>query len=159
MSLRRRRPLRGPAPKEQAIDQVCVICKGRIVVNVLGRCVRTSCCGMLMHRACHRMMVERMPTCGQCSHPNGDRSVILETDEELHDDDEDEGMDGLRRQIDLYRQESRQLDTHYEGSFLWHVLPYGIDTSTWSVYYMLLLNFAALFSNCIIYVQFGGNSN
>jgi len=75
-----------------------------------------------------------MPSCGQCRHPYGDRSVILETDEEMDDEDEDEDIDGLRRQIDLYRQESRHLDTHYEGSFLWHVLPYGIDTSTWSLY-------------------------
>jgi len=59
-----------------------------------------------------------MPTSGQCRRPNGDRSVILETDEELDDDDEDEGMDGLNSQIDLYRQESRHLDTHYEVSFL-----------------------------------------
>ena len=56
MSLRRSRRLRGLAPEEQAIDQVCVICQGRIFVNLLGRCVRTSCCGMLMHRACHGLV-------------------------------------------------------------------------------------------------------
>ena len=69
------------------------------------------------------------------------------------DEDDDEGMNSLCRQIDAYRQESRHLDTHYEGLFLWHILPYRIYTTTWSCYHMMDLNFANLFSNCTMYVH------
>ena len=69
------------------------------------------------------------------------------------DEDDDEGMNSLCRQIEAYRQESRHLDTHYEGLFLWHILPYRIDTTTWSCYHMMDLNFANLFSNCTLYVH------
>jgi len=96
-----------------------------------------------------------MPTCGQCRHPNGDRYVVSEMDKEIDkDDDDNECMEGLHYRIDEYRQASRHLGTHYEGSFLWHMLPYRIDTSTWwSLYFMLLLNFADLFSDRIMYVH------
>ena len=75
-------------------------------------------------------------------------------DKEIDKDDVDnECMEGLHYRIDEYRQESRHLGTHYEGSFLWHMLPYRIDTSTWSLYFMLLLNFADLFSDRTMYVH------
>lgn len=75
-------------------------------------------------------MVERLPTCGNCRRPNVGHvpSVVLETDKEMDEDDENARMDGLRQQIDLYRRECRHLDT--QGSFLYHLLPYRIDTST-----------------------------
>ena len=160
-AMRRSRRLRGLAPEEQAIDQVCFICQLRIHVNHLSRCLSTPCCSVFMHRSCYDNMVERLPTCGNCRSPNvghvpgGD--VILETDEELDvdgdDREENEGIAGLRNRINEYRRESRHLDTHYEGSFLWHVLPCVIDTSTWCLYYMLLWNFVDMFSDRIMYVH------
>jgi len=82
--------------------------------------------------------------------------VTLETDEELDvdaDEEESEGIAELRNWITEYRRESRHLDTHYEGSFLWHVLPYRIDTSTSSLYYMLLWNFVDLVFDRTMYVH------
>lgn len=153
--MRRSRRLCGLAPEEQAIDQVCAICQGRILVDLLGRCVCTSCCGMLLHRSCHRMMVERVTTCGQCRRPNVGhvRSVVYETDEESEQDDEDEGMATLRYRIDGYRRESRHLNTHYEGSSSWDVLPFRIDTAIWERYYTMLVNFADQYSGRVMYVH------
>ena len=158
--MRRSRRLRGLAPEEQAIDQVCFICQLRIPVNHLSRCLSTPCCSVFMHRSCYDNMVERLPTCGNCRSPNVGHvpDVRLETDEELDVDaddreEDDEGIAGLRNRINDYRRESRHLDTHYEGSFLWNVLPCVIDTSTWSLYYMLLWNFVDIFSDRIMYVH------
>jgi len=158
-AMRRSRRLRGLDPEEQAIHQVCFICQLRIHVNHLSRCVSTPCCSVFMHRSCYDSMVERIPTCGNSRSPNVGHvpsGVILETGEELDvdgDEEESEGIAGLRNRINEYRRESRHLDTHYEGSFLWHALPYGIDTSTWSLYYMLLWNFVDLFSDHTMYVH------
>jgi len=107
--MRRSRRLRGLAPEEQAIDQVCFICHLRIHGNHLSRCVSTPCCSVFMHRSCYDSMVERLSTCGNCRSPNvghvpgGD---ILETDEELDvdgDEVESEGIAGLRNRINEYR--------------------------------------------------------
>ena len=112
----------------------------------------------------HNNMVERLPTCGNCRNPNvdhvpeGDDTVILETDEELDMDElEEEGIvTRIRRmhnRITEYRRESRHLNTYYEGSLLWRTLPYGIDTSTWSLYNDLLWSFVDLFPNQPMYVH------
>ena len=96
--MRRSRRLRGLAPEEQAIEQVCFICQLRIHVNHLGRCVSTPCCHVFMHRSCYNNMVERLPTCGNCRNPNvdhvpeGDDTVILEADEEVDVDELEEGI-------------------------------------------------------------------
>jgi len=162
-AMRRSRRLQGLAPEEQAIDQVCFICQLHIHVNHLGRCVSTPCCNGFMHRSCYNNMMERLPMCGNCHSPNvghvpdgGD--VILETDEELDMDDlEEEGIAariaGVHNRLNEYRRESRHLNTHYEGSFLWRTVPYGIHTSTWSLYNDLLQNFVDLFPNQPMYVH------
>ena len=163
-AMRRSRRLRGLVPEEQAIDQVCFICQLHIHVNHLGRCVSTPCCNVFMHRSCYNNMVERLPTCGNCRSPNvghvpdGGDTVILETDEELDVDDlEEEGIAArilrMHNRLNEYRRESRHLNTHYEGSFLWRTLPYGIHTSTWSLYNDLLRNFVSLFPNQPMYVH------
>ena len=162
--MRRSRRLLGLAPEEQAIEQVCFICQLQIHVNHLSRCLLTPCCSVFIHRSCYNNMVVRLPTCGNCRRPNvghvpgGDDDIILETDEEFGDDDDDdveesEGIAALRYRITEYRRESRHLDTHYEGSFLWNVLPHAIDTATWSLYYMLLWNFVHTFSGRIMYIH------
>lgn len=61
MSLRRSCHLCGLAPEEQAIDQICIICQRRILMDLLGRCVFTSCSSVSMHGSCHCKTVERMP--------------------------------------------------------------------------------------------------
>ena len=112
-----------------------------------------------MHRSCYDNMVSRLPTCGNRRSPNVGHGpdVRLDTDEELDvdgdDGEEDEGIAALRYRITEYRRESRHLDTHYEGSFLWNVLPHAIDTATWSLYYMLLWNFVDIFSGRIMYIH------
>ena len=162
--MRRSRRLRGLAPEEQAIEQVCFICQLRIHVNHLGRCVSTPCCHVFMHRSCYNNMVERLPTCGNCREPNVDHvpdetdTIILETDEELDVENHDEeGIDArvarLHRQLNEYRWEYRHLHTHYEGSLLWRTLPYPIDTTTWSLYNASLWSFAVLFSNQPMYIH------
>ena len=161
--MRRSRRLLGLAPEEQAIEQVCFICQLQIHVNNLSRCLLTPCCSVFIHRSCYNNMVVRLPTCGNCRRPNvghvpGDDDIRLDTDEELDvdtDDDgeESEGIAGVRNRIAEYRRESRQLHTHYEGSFLWSVLPHPIDTATWSLYYMLLWNFVGTFPGRIMYVH------
>ena len=108
-------------------------------------------------------MVEHLPTCGNCRSPNVGHvpdggGAILETDEELDVDDDEEESEGIAARIarvhnrlNEYRRESRHLNTHYERSFLWRTLPYGIDT--WSLYNDLLRNFVDLFPNQPMYVH------
>jgi len=162
--MRRSRRLRGLAPEEQAIEQVCFICQRRIQVNHLGRCVLTPCCHVFMHRSCYNDMVERLPTCGNCREPNLNHvsdetdTIILETDEELdvenHDEEgTDARVDRLHSQLYEYRQEYRHLNTHYQGSLLWRMLPYPIDTITWTLYNASLGSFAVLFPNQPLYIH------
>ena len=83
MALRRSRRLRSLAPEE--LEQVCFICQKGIDIGSLSRCQRTSCCRVFMHSVCHRQMVSRLPTCGNCRGRNDEfqREVVLETDEEV----------------------------------------------------------------------------
>ena len=87
---RRSRRLRGLAPEEPTLEQVCFICQGVILIDNLTRCQRTSCCGVLMHCRCHRGMVTRLRTCGSCRYVNNEfvEEIVLEKDEELEPDDD-----------------------------------------------------------------------
>ena len=85
MALRPSRRLRGLAPGESRLEQVCFICQRGINIGSLSRFQRTSLCSVFMHRTCHRQMVTRLPTCGNCRGRNDEfqREVVLETDEEV----------------------------------------------------------------------------
>ena len=119
MALRRSRRLRGLAPEESQLEQVCFICQRGIDIGSLSRCQRTSCCGVFMHSVCHRQMVSRLPTCGNCRGRNDEfqREVVLETDEEVEEMESDddpfsmgEGMPSLSptrvsRELTEYRRD------------------------------------------------------
>jgi len=119
-----------------------------------------------MHRRCYQEMERRVLTCGNCRHViNEDEpEVVLETDEELEEDDNDEdvslvlpsGADGLvrlDRELEQYRSENRPSHCHHEGSYLWDELPYDLDSDVWRLYYVRLRNFVILFPNRDLYVH------
>ena len=76
--MRRSRRLRGLAPEESPLEQVC-ICQRGIDINSVTRCQCTLCCGVFMHKPCYRQMVATLPTCGHCRSENEgyQREVVL----------------------------------------------------------------------------------
>ena len=163
MALRRSRRLRGLAPEETELQQVCFICQRSIDINTLTRCQRTSCCGVFMHKSCHHQMVSRLPTCGNCRHENeaGQREIVLETDEEVESDEDPFSMgEGtiptsthVERELIEYRRDMRYLNTHYPGSLFWQEIPYVIDPGVWLDYYHKLELFTRLFAEQPLYVH------
>jgi len=122
------RRLRGLVPEEPPLQQVCFICQRNIDIGSLTRCQRTACCRVWMHRTCHQQMVTRVRACGSCRRENAEfTGVVLETDEEMEDDDEDEGTERLRLELNEYREERRDLQTHRVGSYLWSRFPYEFE--------------------------------
>jgi len=105
-------------------------------------------------------MVERMPTCGNCRRPNvGHVSVVPDSDDE-HDEftfstgtNRDQNLYTLSGQLNDYRRERRDLQTHYTGSLLWEELPFPIDEITWRSYWQMLYNFANTYTNNEMYVH------
>ena len=84
----------------------------------------------------------------------------LRTDEELEDDKPlglTPGMDvRLSRLIEeLYDDEHdrRYIYTHYNGSFMWDLLPFNINPNIWLRYYVLVEIFANLFPDCTMCVH------
>lgn len=164
MSLRRSRRLRGLAPEENEIHQCCFICQLSIDVGDLKRCVSTPCCSVLMHRRCFNSMVERLPTCGNCRRPNvGHVSVVPDSDDEdefafsqatgMQSANRGQNLYALTVQLNEYRSESRNLNTHYYGSLLWEELPFPIDELTWRSYWQMLYDFANTYANNEMYVH------
>ena len=136
MALRRSRRLRGLVPEESLLQQVCFICQREIDISSLTRCQRTSCCGVFMHKTCHRQMVTMLPTCGNCRRENDEyqREIVLETDEELESDEENPfeipigttpppRNTHVVRELIEYRRERRYLNTHYRRSVFWRSYP------------------------------------
>ena len=161
--LRRSRRLRGLAPEESPLEQVCFICQRGIDINTVSRCQCTPCCGVFMHKPCYRQMVQTVPTCGNCRHENEEyqREVILETDEELESDDDPfeigtlhhDVMGRVMRELRRYRNEQRFARTHYYGSVFWRELPYVLDAGIWLDYYHKLEEFMRLFPRYHLYVH------
>ena len=125
MELRRSRRLRGLAPEESPLEQVCFLCQRDIDINSITRCQRTSCCGVFMDRPCHRQMVSVVPTCGNCRRSNEgfQREVVLNTDEEMESDDENPFEIGTVHSIgvgrvlrELITEMNLHTHTHYYGS-------------------------------------------
>ena len=128
---RRSRRLRGQIPEETPLQQLCFICQRDIHVDSLAICQRTPCCGVFMHRRCYQEMERRVRTCGNCRREiDGDEpEIVLETDEEIEEDDDDDpfvlpsGANGLvsfEQELERYRSEDRPNHCHHEGSYLWH---------------------------------------
>ena len=127
---RRSRRLRGLAPEESSLQELCFNCQRNIDIGSLSRYCRTSCCRVLMHRACHREMVTRVRNCGNCRRENVEfTGVVLETDEEMEDDDDEDnpfeiqGTNALERMVNelrLYRDRNRHFHTHNPNTYLWH---------------------------------------
>jgi len=119
---RRSRPLRGLVPEELPLQQVCFICQRNIDISSLARCELTACCHVWMHRTCHHQMVTRVRTCGNCRRENAEfTGVVLETDEEIGDEEEEEAATGnslerMRLELNHYRRDRRDLHTHRPGS-------------------------------------------
>ena len=78
-------------PKKHRFNK-CVLFVRDIHVDSLASCQRTPCCGVFMHRRCYQEMERRVLTCGNCRRVIDDiqPEVVLETDEELEEDDNDE---------------------------------------------------------------------
>ena len=163
---RRSRRLRGLAPEEAPIQQVCFICQRDIDIGSLTICQRTPCCGVFMHRRCYQEMERQVRTCGNCRRVINEEQpeIVLETDEELGDDDDDDidpfvlpsganGLVRLRQELARYRGEDRPRRSHHEGSYMWHELPYDVDPDIWQCYYVMVENFVTLFTNQIMYVH------
>ena len=156
---RRSRRLRGLVPEEPPLQQVCFICQGNIDIGSLARCQRTACCHVWMHRTCHHQMVTRVRTCGHCRRENAEfTGVVLETDEEEENDDQ--GTERVRLELNEYRMERRDLHTHRVGSYLWSRFPYEFElyvrqpcVAIWYLYYTLLEDFVAQFQNRPLYVH------
>ena len=166
MALRRSRRLRGLAPEESQLEQVCFICQRGIDIGSLSRCQRTSCCGVFMHSVCHRQMVSRLPTCGNCRGRNDEfqREVVLETDEQVEEMESDddpfsiEGMPSLSptrvsRELTEYRRDKRYLYTHYPGSLFWPELPYELNPAVWLDYYHKTDLYTRMFEGSPLYLH------
>jgi len=162
--LRRSRRLQGHIPEETPIQQVCFICQRDIHVDSLASCQRTPCCGVWMHRHCYQDMERWVLNCGNCRRVIGDNQpeVVLETDEELEEDDNDEaplpsgaddGLVRLDRELERYRSEDRPNHCHHEGSYLWDELPYDLDPDVWRRYYTFLRNFVTLYRDRDLYIH------
>ena len=166
MALRRSRRLQGLVPEESLLQQVCFICQREIDISSLTRCQRTSCCGVFIHRTCHRQMVSMLPTCGNCRRENDgyQREIVLETDEEMESEEENpfeipigttpplRNAQVLRELIE-YRRERRYLNTHYRQSVFWPELPFEADPVIWLTYYYKLELFTRLFPDNPLYVH------
>jgi len=160
---RRSRRLRGMAPEEAPIQQVCFICQRDIDIGSLTQCHYTPCCHVFMHRRCYQEMGRQVRTCGNCRRVIEDNQpeIVLETDEELEDYDIDpfvlpSGANGLVRfsqELTRYRSEDRPMRCHHEGSYMWDELPYGVDPDIWQRYYVMLENFVTLFTNEIMHMH------
>jgi len=160
---RRSRRLRGQIPEETSLQQVCFICQRDIHIDSLAMCQRTPCCGVFMHRRCYQEMERRVLACGNCRRviDHVQPEVVLETDEELEEDDEaplgfQSGADGLvrlDRELELYRSEDRPNHCHHEGSYLWDELPYDLDPEVWQRYYTFLRNFVTLYRDRDLYIH------
>ena len=88
--------------------------------------------------------------------------IVLETDKELEEDDNDvtfvlpSGANGLGRfeqELERYRSEDRPNHCHHEGSYLWHELLYDLDPDVWQRYYTFLRNFVTLFPDRDLYIH------
>ena len=166
MALRRSRRLQGLVPEESLLQQVCFICQREIDISSLTRCQRTSCCGVFMHKTCHRQMVTMLPTCGNCRRENDEyqREIVLETDEELESDEENPfeipigttpppRNTHVVRELIEYRRERRYLNTHYRQSVFWPEVPFEADPVIWLTYYYKLELFTRLFPDNPLYVH------
>ena len=134
-----------------------------IEIDTLPRCQRTSFCGAFMHKLCHREMVTRVRTCGNCRRENAEfeGEVVLETDEEMEEDEEDNPFGTIPvsnaavvRDLAEYRnEEARHLYAHYEGSVHWDALPFDFPPRVWYDYYSMLERFTNLFLHENMYVH------
>ena len=158
---RRSRRLRGLAPEESRLQQVCFICQRNLDIGSLSRCCRTSCCRVLMHRTCHREMVTRVRNCGNCRRENAEfTEVVLETDEEMEGEDEDNpfeiqgtnALERMRNELRLYRDQNRHFHTHSPNTYLWPSLPFIIDPHVWYRCNAMLEAFVTLFRGRPMYV-------
>jgi len=103
-------------------------------------------------------------TCGNCRRVIDDNQpeVVLETDEELEEDDYEEPqltagandrLVRMDRELDRYRSEGRPDHCHCEGSYLWNQLPYDLDSGVWRRYYTFLRNFVTLYRDRDLYIH------
>jgi len=150
-------------PKKCHFDKF-VLFITEIHIDSLVICQRTPCCSVFVHQRCYQEMERQVRTCGNCRRViNEDQpEIVLETDEELEDDDDIDlfvlpsGANGLVRfeqELARYRSEDRPTCSHPEGSYLWHELPYDLDPDIWRRYYVMLSNFVTLFPNRIMYIH------
>ena len=157
MALRRSRRLRGLAPEESRLEQVCFICQRELDIGSLTRCQRTSCGGVFMHRSCHHQMVTTLPTCCNCQRENDEyqREIVLETDEEMESDEENPQARNSQVVRDLieYRRVRRYLNTHSRRSVFWPEVPFEANPSIWLNYYHKLELFTRLFPDNPLYVH------
>ena len=153
-------------PEESLLEQVCFICQREIDIDSLTRCQGTSCCGVFMHKSCHRQMVTTLPTCGNCRHENAEyqREIVLETNEEMESDEENPfeitiGMALPARNTHVvmklieYRRERRYIHTHYCWSVFWPEIPFEAELSIWLNYYCKLELFTRLLPDNPLYVH------
>jgi len=104
-------------------------------------------------------MVTQVRACGNCCRENAEfTGLALETDEEM--EDEDEGTERLRLDLNEYREERRGLHIHRVGSYLWSRFPYEFELYVkhplipiWYLYYTKLDDFIAQFRNRPMYVH------
>jgi len=113
-------------------------------------------------------MVMQVRTYGNCWRENAEfTGVVLETDEEMEDEDEDvmEGternsLERMRRELHYCSRGRRDLCTHRIGSYLWPAFsrefePYLREplVAIWYIYYARVEDFIALFQNRPMYVH------
>jgi len=119
---------------------------------------------VFMHRRCYQEMERRVMNCGNCRRVIDDiqPEVVLETDEEMEEDDydeaplksgDDEGLVRLDRELERYRSEDRPNHCHHEGSYLWNDLPYALDPGIWRRYYTFIRNFVTLYRDRDLYIH------
>lgn len=166
---RRSRRLRGLTADENPLG-VCLICQREIEVHLLGRCKLTPCCGVYLHKSCYQDMVAFSASCGNCRRPNEDRTMVLETDEELTaSDDENDPfvMHGgiehyphinhfqllVSYEIDGYRRSGRPLFTHEPGSLYWNDLPFLFSPCPFYDYYNELESFVNVYPGETMFVH------
>ena len=121
------------------MDQVCIICQLGIDINSLTRCKPTPCCGAFIHHRCYQEMLTRTQACGNFGHVHAtdEDKIVLETDEEMEGDpfEMPEGTNFtnhinaniVARELNEYRNDTRYLQTHFNGSVFWNLSPYEAD--------------------------------
>ena len=87
--------------------------------------------------------------------------MVLETNEEMEDDDNDNpfefpgtnALERMRNELRFYRDQNRHFHTHNPNTYLWPSLPFIIDPHVWYRYYDVLEAFVHLFQGSPMYMD------